>query len=41
MNQDYGDPEPDDPSQIKTLTDKVLEYKTATGDYHAFDKYTK
>jgi hypothetical protein len=37
----YGDPDPSDPSQIMTLTDKVMEYKTSDGEYHKFSKYTK
>jgi hypothetical protein len=37
----FGDPDPEDPSQIMTLTDKVMEYKTADGEYHSFRKYTK
>jgi hypothetical protein len=41
MSNAYGDPDPDDPSQIMTLTDKVMEYKTTTGEYHTFEKYTK
>lgn len=37
----YGDTDPDDPSQILSLTDKSMQYKTATGENHTFYKYTK
>jgi hypothetical protein len=41
MTGGYDDIDPEDPSQIMTLTDKVMEYKTSDGEYHKFNKYTK